>query len=134
MNTLRSILFGCDEDSGESWGYVGESGVEIRLGNKHYAERICAARDVECVKLNSIQESIDPIESTPLLGEGTTFKSFLSNDTEMFMESMKKQLNQRHEKLNAALVAKKGGAHHSEKSDYKRSKEKENVRKQINDE
>lgn len=132
MNTLRSILFGCDADSGESWGYVTESGVEVRLGSKHYAERVCSERNVECIKLDSIQQTSDPIKTVPCLGEDITFKSFLSTSLDVFTEAMKKQLNQRHEKLNAALVSKKSGAHHSDKSDYKRSKEKEKFRKQVN--
>ena len=90
MDTLRSIMFGCDADSGESWGYVSESGVEIRLGNKHYAERICIERGAACVKLDTVKSAIPPIEHKPELGEGTTFKSFLSCDLIVFLEAVRK--------------------------------------------
>jgi len=132
MDMLRSVLFSDRET--DVWGYISESGAEIRLGNKHHAERICHDKSVDCVKLTP--PSCDDLisEASPRLGEGTTLISYLSTTGEEFMEAVKKQLNQRHEKLNAALLTKKGGAHFSVKSDYKRSKEKENTRKQLNDE
>lgn len=79
MKTLRSILYGSDNQRNESWGYISESGAEIRIGDRYQAERICSDKQVVCVQL-SIPSCADMVVgAVPQLGEGTTFTSYLSS-------------------------------------------------------
>lgn len=87
METLRDVLYAGEDVS--VWGYVTESGNEVRLGRIHYAERICSELGKPCVQMHTTQITL--ISRTVPIGEGKTFQDFLMCDYAQFQNNLSKR-------------------------------------------
>lgn len=84
METLRDVLYAGEDAS--VWGYVSESGGEVRLGRKHYAERICSELGKPCTQIQATK--VTTIDRTIPIGEGITFQDFLMCDHVQFQNNL----------------------------------------------
>lgn len=84
METLRAVLYAGEDVN--VWGYITESGGEVRLGRKHYAERVCSELGTTCVKMQSI--SIPISQRAVPVGEGKTFRDFLMCESDKFQANL----------------------------------------------